>query len=59
MDPDCVQENIIRLVETFCDFKSEQPGAYCVYSPLVTGSLKKIMGTHRLNTQAQIALFRD
>ncbi|KAL8777546.1 MAG: hypothetical protein Q9194_002497 [Teloschistes cf. exilis] len=31
-------EIIIRLVETFCDFKSEQPGAYCVYSPLVTGN---------------------
>ncbi|KAL8665698.1 MAG: hypothetical protein Q9202_002008 [Teloschistes flavicans] len=54
-----VHENIMRLVDCFWDFKSACPGAYCVYWPLVTGSLRDILGSYRINFEAQVILFRD
>ncbi|KAI4254120.1 MAG: hypothetical protein LQ352_003287 [Teloschistes flavicans] len=41
------------------DFESAHPGAYCVYWPLVTGSLREIMDSHRINFEAQVVLIRD
>ncbi|KAL9585422.1 MAG: hypothetical protein Q9212_001531 [Teloschistes hypoglaucus] len=51
--------NVMRLVDTFWDFTSAHPAAYCFYSPLVTGCLREILESHDINLEAQVILFRD